>query len=199
MRNRRARRSSVPLPIGPMTGNCGSTPREVWSIVLLPATALPGMTRMNLWPTLDLLLKIVHPEDRDFYETHHQLVHDESAGVEKVEYRILDRAGMCLDRAYLPSRIWGKKPIPGTPHEQPRYYTTQTGGKELQERNRTEKILTQTIHTMQLDIARDLHDTIGQNIGFLRMRLDHLSDSTTIKSADFVRAKDHDQGGKRVL
>jgi two-component system nitrate/nitrite sensor histidine kinase NarX len=28
---------------------------------------------------------------------------------------------------------------------------------------------------MQIDIARDLHDTVGQNIGYLRMKLDHLS------------------------
>ena len=27
---------------------------------------------------------------------------------------------------------------------------------------------------MQLDIARDLHDTIGQNIGYLRMKLDYM-------------------------
>jgi two-component system nitrate/nitrite sensor histidine kinase NarX len=30
------------------------------------------------------------------------------------------------------------------------------------------------LHTMQLDIARDLHDTIGQNIGYLRMKLDYM-------------------------
>ena len=46
--------------------------------------------------------------------------------------------------------------------------------KEIWERDQKEKILTQTIHTMQLDIARDLHDTLGQNISFLRMKLDHL-------------------------
>jgi two-component system sensor histidine kinase DegS len=36
---------------------------------------------------------------------------------------------------------------------------------------------------MQIDIARDLHDTIGQNISFLRISLDHLSDA---KSRDQV-------------
>jgi signal transduction histidine kinase len=30
---------------------------------------------------------------------------------------------------------------------------------------------------MQIDIARDLHDTVGQNIGYLRMKLDHLSET----------------------
>ena len=51
--------------------------------------------------------------------------------------------------------------------------------KEIRERNQKEKILTQTIHTMQLDIARDLHDTIGQNISFLRMKLDYLAEKKT--------------------
>jgi signal transduction histidine kinase len=30
---------------------------------------------------------------------------------------------------------------------------------------------------MQIDIARDLHDTLGQNISYLRLKLDHLSES----------------------
>ena len=55
---------------------------------------------------------------------------------------------------------------------------------EIDERNEKENILTQTIHTMQLDIARDLHDTIGQNIGFLRMKLEYLSEKNAIKKAD---------------
>lgn len=135
----------------------------------------------------NLLLKIVHPEDREFYEKHHQLVHDESAGVEKVEYRILDRTGNVVwiehicrpvfgdDNRYLGRRVSNRDITQRKQAE-----------KELQERNRTEKILTQTIHTMQLDIARDLHDTIGQNIGFLRMKLDHLSDGGAIKKADLA-------------
>jgi len=56
--------------------------------------------------------------------------------------------------------------------------------KEITERNQKEKILTQTIHTMQLDIARDLHDTIGQNISFLRMKLDYLAEKKTRKKAE---------------
>ncbi len=56
--------------------------------------------------------------------------------------------------------------------------------KEIAERNQKEKILTETIHTMQLDIARDLHDTVGQNISFLRMKLDYLAGKKSIKKAD---------------
>ena len=55
---------------------------------------------------------------------------------------------------------------------------------EIEERNEKEKVLTQTIHTMQLDIARDLHDTLGQNVGFLRMKLEHLSESNSLKNID---------------
>jgi PAS domain S-box-containing protein len=56
--------------------------------------------------------------------------------------------------------------------------------REIQERDQKEKILTQTIHTMQLDIARDLHDTIGQNISFLRMKLDYLTEKKTRKKTE---------------
>jgi signal transduction histidine kinase len=45
-------------------------------------------------------------------------------------------------------------------------------------------MLQQTIYTMQIDIARDLHDTVGQNIGYLRMRLAHLSDLEGSASTD---------------
>ena len=54
----------------------------------------------------------------------------------------------------------------------------------MKARDEREKILTQTIHTMQLDIARDLHDTLGQNISFLRMKLAYLSGRKIRKQAD---------------
>ena len=37
---------------------------------------------------------------------------------------------------------------------------------------------------MQLDIARDLHDTVGQNISFLRLKLDYLAGNKAMKKSD---------------
>jgi signal transduction histidine kinase len=54
----------------------------------------------------------------------------------------------------------------------------------MRARDEREKMLTQTIHTMQLDIARDLHDTLGQNISFLRMKLAFLAGRKVRKQAD---------------
>lgn len=55
---------------------------------------------------------------------------------------------------------------------------------EVRKREQKEQALLQTIQTMQLDIARDLHDTIGQNISYLRMKLDHLSGKKSARLAD---------------
>jgi len=133
----------------------------------------------------ELLIEIVHPEDRHFYRVHHQLIHDESAGVEKVEYRVVARNGeehwiehICRpvfgdDNRYLGRRVNNRDVT-----------SRKLAEKEIEDRNQKEKALTETIHNMQLDIARDLHDTIGQNIGFLRMKLEHLSEKNTIKKAD---------------
>jgi len=134
-----------------------------------------------------LLIDIVHPDDRDFYYQHHQLIHDEEAGLEKIEYRVIAHNGdehwvehICRpvfadDKRYLGRRISNRDVTQRKQAE-----------KEVEERNEKEKILTQTIHTMQLDVARDLHDTLGQNIGFLRMKLDYLSGKKGITKADMV-------------
>ncbi|HSG43420.1 MAG TPA: GAF domain-containing protein [Anaerolineales bacterium] len=133
----------------------------------------------------DLLLGIVHPDDQEFCMEHHELIHDEKAGIEKVEYRIIDRGGsehwiehICrpvfgADNHYLGRRISNRD-----------ITQRKRAESELRERNKQERVLTQTIHTMQLDIARDLHDTIGQNIGYLRMKLEHLAENKSIKKAD---------------
>lgn len=42
---------------------------------------------------------------------------------------------------------------------------------------RDELALAQKVNSVQLEIARDLHDTIGQNISYLRMKLEHLAES----------------------
>ncbi len=132
-----------------------------------------------------LLIRIVHPSDQSFYKNHLQLAHAEASGVEKVEYRIVACDGevhwiehICrplfdADNCYLGRRVSNRDITERKQAE-----------KEIKERNQKEKLLTQTIHTMQLDIARDLHDTVGQNISFLRMKLDYLAGNKSIKKSD---------------
>lgn len=50
-------------------------------------------------------------------------------------------------------------------------------GSLISRKTREEARLKEKIRIMQLDIARDLHDTVGQNIGYLRMKLDYLSEN----------------------
>ncbi len=133
----------------------------------------------------DLLVNIVHPDDRNLYREHHQVVHDENAGVEILEYRIVGRNGeeYWIEHVCRPvygdgGRYLGRRISNRDVTDRKR------AEREIEERNRKEKVLTQTIHNMQLDIARDLHDTIGQNIGFLRMKLDHLSSKNNIKMTE---------------
>jgi PAS domain S-box-containing protein len=133
----------------------------------------------------DLLMQIVHPDDRSLYAEHHQLIHDDTAGVEKMEYRVVSRSGEELwiehicrpvfgaDERYLGRRVSNRD-----------ITARKQAERELEERNQKEKTLTQTIHTMQLDIARDLHDTIGQNISFLRMKLEYLAGNRAVKKSD---------------
>jgi PAS domain S-box-containing protein len=133
----------------------------------------------------DLLIQIVHPDDRDSYKEHHLIVHDETAGVSGIEYRIIGKNGeehwiehICRplfgrDNRYLGRRISNRDITERKQTEM-----------EIRERNQKEKILTQTIHTMQLDIARDLHDTVGQNISFLRLKLDFLAGNKSMKKSD---------------
>jgi signal transduction histidine kinase len=47
----------------------------------------------------------------------------------------------------------------------------------VEKKAREDDLLIQRVHNIQLEIARDLHDTIGQNISYLRMKLDYLSET----------------------
>ena len=132
-----------------------------------------------------LLMEVVHPDDRHFYGEHRKLVHDETAGISSVEYRVIAHDGgehwiehICRplfgrENQYLGRRVSNRD-----------ITARKLAEKEIMERNQKENMLTQVIHTMQIDIARDLHDTIGQNIGFLRMKLDHLSETNLQTQTD---------------
>ena len=125
----------------------------------------------------NLLMDVIHPDDRRFYGEHKKLVHDETAGIDSVEYRVIDRNGrvhwiehICRPLFGEDNRYLGRRVSNRDITERKR------AEKEILERNQKENMLTQEIHTMQIDIARDLHDTVGQNISYMRMRLDYLSE-----------------------
>ena len=146
---------------------------------------ITGYSPSNFTTDPDLLIRIVHPDDRNFYEGHHQLIHDDKAGVEKEEYRILTRIGeerwiehICRPVFGIDNRYLGRRVSNRDITERKR------AEMEIEERERREHTLMQTIYTMQIDIARDLHDTVGQNIGYLRMRLAHLSGTKGLASTD---------------
>ena len=138
----------------------------------------------------DLLVRIVHPEDLFDYKEHHDKVHDQNAEVMKLEFRIVTRDGqecwiehICrplfgADNSYLGRRVSNRDIT-----ERKRIEA------EIQERNRREKNLTQLLHNMQLDIARDLHDTIGQNIGYLRMKLDYMVEKDLIANGNDLKSE----------
>jgi signal transduction histidine kinase len=63
---------------------------------------------------------------------------------------------------------------------------SQAIGMLIEKKTREEARLTEKLHTAQLDIARDLHDTVGQNISYLRMRLDHLSETDGKTHSDLI-------------
>ena len=126
----------------------------------------------------NLLLQIVHPDDRLFCQEHYQLIHDESAGPSKIEYRIIARDGsehwiehVCQPLKRPEAKYLGRRIIN---HE---ITERKQAEKKIYEQSQKELMLSQAIQSIQTDIARDLHDSLGQNIGFIRMNLDHLSET----------------------
>jgi len=126
--------------------------------------------------TPDLLKEMVHPEDRAIFDEHTLRTHDESAGSITLEYRIIARDGSvrwighnCRPLFGADGRYLGRRVSNRDVTEQ------KQSQDEIRESAQKEKSLTQEIHSLQINIARDLHDTVGQNISYLRLNLDHLS------------------------
>jgi len=124
----------------------------------------------------ELLMEIVHPDDQEIFKRHLIRSHDASVGAINIEYRIIAHDGNehwishnCRPLFGADSRYLGRRVSNRDVTEQ------KLAEEEISERFLKEKILTETIHSMQINIARDLHDTVGQNISYLRMKLDFLS------------------------
>lgn len=139
---------------------------------------ISGYSQAEFFENPELLTQIVHPLDKKTYIEHQQVLHNQDVGLTTTEYRIIDRKGnehwiehVCRplfrqDGCYLGRRVSNRD-------------VTQRKNDEEEIRNRSQRevILNQTIQTLQTDIARDLHDTLGQNISFLRMSLEFLAES----------------------
>jgi len=133
----------------------------------------------------NLLIRIVHPDDRRSFKEHQKLIHNAAADPVTIEYRIVSRDG---------SEHWIEhvcRPLigPGGLYQGRRVSNRDISQRKqaenkINEQHQKEVILTQTIQTIQTDIARDLHDTLGQNISFLRMSLEHLSEMKLRDQAD---------------
>ncbi len=135
----------------------------------------------------NLLLQIIHPDDRQFYEEHTQVIHDQSIGPLSVEYRIIAKDGSEHWIEHICRPLYGKDN---------RYLGRRVSNRDITERKlaeeaikeheQKESLLAQAIHTMQMDIARDLHDTVGQNISYLRMKLDHMVENELLTDPDLA-------------
>jgi len=139
---------------------------------------ISGYTTEEFIADPKLLMCIVHPDDRQMMEDHQKVNHDTTADPITLEYRIISRDG---------SEHWIEhicRPLFGSENQ---HLGRRISNRDISRRKQAEKkiieqtqkelILTQTIRTLQTDIGRDLHDTLGNHISFLRMNLEHLSEA----------------------
>lgn len=125
-----------------------------------------------------LMVQIVHPDDRQSYQEHQHIIHEGTAGPIMLEYRIIARDG---------SERWLEHICRPVFAADDRYLGRRVSNRDITQRKQAEKklsaqaekeaLLLETIRSIETDIARDLHDTLGQNISFLRMNLEHLSEA----------------------
>jgi hypothetical protein len=125
---------------------------------------------------------IVHLENRASYNKLYCRVFDQTNLTMTVHFRVLARAGQVYQVYWIEhvirslfdtdNRCLGRRISNQDVTER------KDTEAEVRARNCTEKQLTQIFHTIRLDIARDLHETSGQNNGFLRTKPDDLDEKS---------------------
>ncbi len=145
---------------------------------------ITGYTPAELIADSNLLVRMIHPDEINTFKEHTQIIHEETAGPTTLEYRLIARDGgehwiehICRPVFGPQGRYLGRR-VNNRDVTQRKLYE-----KRIFEQSQKEKILTQTIQTIQSGIARDLHDTLGQNISYLSMSLEYLSESGWSESA----------------
>jgi PAS domain S-box-containing protein len=149
---------------------------------------ITGYTPEEFIVNPNLLMHIIHPDERQMMEDHQVVMHEASGDPITLEYRILARDGSEHWIEHICRPLFGANGQHLGRRISNRDITRRKQAeKKILEQTQKEVMLTQTIRTLQTDIGRDLHDTLGNHISFLRMNLEHLSeaesvDSITIKS-----------------
>jgi PAS domain S-box-containing protein len=149
---------------------------------------ITGYTPVEFIADPNLLMHIIHPTERQMMEDHQVVMHEASGDPITLEYRILARDGSEHWIEHICRPLFGANGQHLGRRISNRDITRRKQAeKKILEQTQKEVMLTQTIRTLQTDIGRDLHDTLGNHISFLRMNLEHLSeaesvDSITIKS-----------------
>jgi PAS domain S-box-containing protein len=139
-----------------------------------------------------VLSDIVHPDDRMAYDAHRLLLHEPKTGANNMEYRIIARDGSERWIEHICRPLFGKDGHYLGRRISSRDITQRKLAEmEIRERSRKEALLTETIHNMQINVARDLHDTVGQNISYIRMKLDQLSDNDLRANLNLHSEIDH--------
>jgi PAS domain S-box-containing protein len=139
---------------------------------------ISGYTTEEFIADPKLLMCIVHPDDRQMMEDHQKVNHDTTADPITMEYRIISRDGSEHWIEHICRPLFGSENQHLGRRVSNRDITRRKQAEQkIIEQNQKELILTQTIRTLQTDIGRDLHDTLGNHISFLRMNLEHLSES----------------------
>jgi PAS domain S-box-containing protein len=126
----------------------------------------------------DLIFQIMHPEDGPKMKEHDKLMLETSGKPLLIEYRLIARDG---------SEHWIEHRCRPLFDSKGRHLGRRITNRDISERKRIEEtlklqaekegVLTRTLHNLQTEIGRDLHDTLGNQISYLRMNLEHLSET----------------------
>ena len=116
--------------------------------------------------------EFIHPSHRGVVQQHLKKMHDSQAGMPPVEDKFvrLDGSFVDVEMVAIPITYQGK-------------YAVQMIVRDITKRKEAE--MARTLERMR--IARDLHDSLGQSIGFLHLKLDALANPHETRNIQTVR------------
>jgi PAS domain S-box-containing protein len=142
---------------------------------------ISGYTPEEFIADPNLLMRIIHPDEKQMMEDHQVVIHKALGEPITLEYRIIARDGSEHWIEHICRPLFGENGQHIGRRISNRDITRRKQAeKKILEQTQKELMLTQTIHTLQSDIGRDLHDTLGNHISFLRMNLEHLSEVQSV-------------------